>query len=286
MKSLNSFCRIAETEYALSTDKVNILYYDLPKHFHDEYRSYDAPRLCTILQGHKEVVINQAEQFSYQREQCVLLPPHSTVYMSMTEYTKALVYEFSDEIVDGVRSQVSEQLEVDCEVKFDHNQFQLEQLQDQLLNTHVRVQSILQSRDNNITFLLDLTCQELVYELLKRQGCHDILHHYKNHPINRVISLMKSNQGQVMSISDFAEEVNMSLPNFSQKFKMITTQSPKEFMTKVRLTKAKRYLSSMSVTDTALELGYENISHFIRLFKKEFGITPKQFKLTQELSCR
>ncbi|MBD1567338.1 helix-turn-helix transcriptional regulator [Vibrio sp. S12_S33] len=265
---------------------LNILYYDLPKHFHDEYRSYDAPRLCTILQGHKEVVIDQAEQFSYQREQCVLLPPHSTVYMSMTEYTKALVYEFSDEIIDGVRSQVSEQLEVDCEVKFDHNQFQLEQLQDQLLNTHVRVQSILQSRDNNIPFLLDLTCQELVYELLKRQGCHDILHHYKNHPINRVISLMKSNQGQVMSISDFAEEVNMSLPNFSQKFKMITTQSPKEFMTKVRLTKAKRYLSSMSVTDTALELGYENISHFIRLFKKEFGITPKQFKLTQELSCR
>ncbi|EOG9061170.1 hypothetical protein ACLK5F_001927 [Vibrio fluvialis] len=78
MKTLNSFRRIDETEYALSTDKVNMLYYHLPKHFQGEYRSYETPRLCTILQGSKDVRINQSQQFTYRKEQCVLLPPHAT----------------------------------------------------------------------------------------------------------------------------------------------------------------------------------------------------------------
>ncbi|MCE7622852.1 helix-turn-helix domain-containing protein [Vibrio fluvialis] len=76
----------------------------------------------------------------------------------------------------------------------------------------------------------------------------------------------------------------MSLPNFSQKFKLVTNQTPKEYFTRLKLNQSKRYLNQLSVTDTALELGYENISHFIRLFKKEFGVTPKQFKLSQELT--
>ncbi|WP_238130026.1 helix-turn-helix domain-containing protein [Vibrio cincinnatiensis] len=29
----------------------------------------------------------------------------------------------------------------------------------------------------------------------------------------------------------------------------------------------------------ALELGYENISYFIRLFKNKFGLTPKQYQV-------
>jgi len=35
----------------------------------------------------------------------------------------------------------------------------------------------------------------------------------------------------------------------------------------------------MSVTDVAFELGYENPSHFIKLFKYEYKITPKQYQL-------
>ncbi len=279
MRKLHSFSRLDETQFALSTDKVNMLYYDLPKHFQGEYHSYEAPRLCTILQGTKEVHINQSEQFTYHKEQCVLLPPHSTVHMSMSEYTRALVYEFTDDIIDDVINRVSDQLEFDVPTHLDYNRFTLEQVQSRIYALHNRVQEILGSEDKNIDFLLDITCQELVYELLKRQGCHEILAHHQNHPISKAIRLMKSQQGHSVSISDLADEANMSLSNFSQKFKLVTSQTPKEYLTKLKLNQARLYLDKLSVTDTALELGYENISHFIRLFKKEFGMTPKQFKL-------
>ncbi len=279
MKKLNTFSRVDETQFAFSTNKVNMLYYDLPKHFQGEYNSYAAPRLCTILRGTKEVHINQSEQFRYQKEQCVLLPPHSTVYMSMSEYTQALVYEFSDDIVEDVSARVCDQLEFDVAIDLDYNHFKLEQLHSRIHALHERTQDILLSDDKNIDFLLDLTCQELVYELLKRKGCNQILSHHKNHPINRAIRLMKSRHFHGISISELAEEANMSLPNFSQKFKLVTNQTPKEYLTKLKLNQSKLLLNKLSVTDTALELGYENISHFIRLFKKQFGLTPKQFKL-------
>ncbi|SCP94824.1 Helix-turn-helix domain-containing protein [Anaerobium acetethylicum] len=73
----------------------------------------------------------------------------------------------------------------------------------------------------------------------------------------------------------------MSPSNFSQQFKLITDQTPKEYMTRLRLMKAKQFLKNLSVTDTAYELGYDNISHFIRLFKQEYGMTPKQYQLNQ-----
>ncbi|MDW6005264.1 helix-turn-helix domain-containing protein [Vibrio mangrovi] len=278
MKRLNCFSRIAETEFGLATNHVNILYYDLPRHFHDEYRSYESPRLCTILSGTKQVSINQSEQFSYQKDQCVLLPPHSNVYMSMSESTQALVYEFSDELIEEVRAKVSEQLLIEDTPGFDTHAFHLESVQQRLSVLHHRVQDVLLNEKESIGFLLDLTCQELVYELLKRQGCQKILLDNASHPVTKAIRLMKSNQGP-LSISQLAEEVNMSLPNFSQKFKLVTSHTPKEYATKIRLHQARHFLKQLSVTDTAYELGYENISHFIRLFKKEFGLTPKQFKL-------
>lgn len=279
MKTIHSFCRVDETQYALATDKVNLLYYQLPKHFSGEYHCYDRPRLCTILQGSKEVRINQYQPFRYSKQQCVLLSPYTDVHMSMSEPTRALVYEFSDSLVDSVIDQVEDTLEVKPTLDPKIGSFQLDKLDERLFSLHVRTQEILCSGDANLSFLLDLVSQELVYELLKRQGCNDILSLHQHHPITRIVRLMQSEKGRAMSVSHFAEEVNMSLSRFSQKFKQITGQTPTAYLTEIKLQQAKPLLRQVSVTEAALELGYENISYFIRLFKNKFGLTPKQYQV-------
>lgn len=279
MQKIHNFSRVAEREYALSTDSINLLYYDLPKHFNDEYHSYDAPRLCTIIEGTKEISVNQSESFVYQKDQFVLLPPNANVHMCMSEYTKALVYEFGDKIIENVSQRVSDNLQVDMPGEMNYSDFYLNDVNHRIAALHQRIQDILHEEDPNMGFLIDLTSQELVYELLKKQGCYDIIHQYKNHPINQAIRIMNSMNGRNIKISDVAEEVAMSPSNFSQKFKTITNCSPKDYITKLKLQKSKQYLGSLSVTDTAYEVGYDNISHYIRLFKKEFGMTPKQFQL-------
>ncbi|MGY5708961.1 helix-turn-helix domain-containing protein [Vibrio cincinnatiensis] len=59
----------------------------------------------------------------------------------------------------------------------------------------------------------------------------------------------------------------------------MTGQTPTAYLTEIKLQQAKPLLRQVSVTEAALELGYENISYFIRLFKNKFGLTPKQYQV-------
>ncbi|WP_295893718.1 AraC family transcriptional regulator [uncultured Vibrio sp.] len=283
MKTIKNFSRVAEREYAITTSDINLLYYELPQFFQDEYHTYNQPRLCTILNGTKEVSVNQSQSFQYQKNEFVLLPPDSCVHMSMPKSTQALVYEFSDRIIDSVLQQVSDHLELNTLNALNYPQFQHNKIPDRMGALHQRTLDILLDNNENIPFLLNLNSQEMVYELVKKQGCFDIIRNHGQHPINRAVRLMHSDLGRVMSISDVAEEVGMSLSNFSQRFKSITDKTPKAYLKDLKLDQAKQLLNSSSVTDTAMEVGYDNISHFIRLFKSEFGLTPKQY---QRHHCR
>ncbi len=55
--------------------------------------------------------------------------------------------------------------------------------------------------------------------------------------------------------------------------------TPNDYLTNLKLNEVARFLKFSSVTEVAYDLGYENISHFIKLFKKKFGLTPKQYSL-------
>ncbi|MGL6260318.1 helix-turn-helix domain-containing protein [Vibrio sp. WXL103] len=279
MHTINDFNRVTEREYALSTDNLNLLYYDLPQYFDDSYHSYDSPRLCTILAGAKEVSVNRSSSFQYDKSEFVLLPPNSTVQMMMPKSTKALVYEFGDQLIDGVVQQVADHLEIESTKEFDCHQFSHSKITDRLGQLHQRMQQIVGENDSNMRFLIDLTSQEVVYELLKKQGCNNIIYQSKSHPINQAIRLMKSAESSAMKISDIAEEVGLSLSNFSQKFKAVTDENPKDYMRKLKLLRSQSLLETRSVTDAAMEVGYDNISYYIRLFKQEFGITPKQYQM-------
>ena len=70
----------------------------------------------------------------------------------------------------------------------------------------------------------------------------------------------------------------MSEANFCQYFKKVTGVTPKDYLTNIKLTRAKDMMKSGSVTEAAMDLGYENISYFISLFKEKYGITPKQYQ--------
>ncbi|MCG9656740.1 helix-turn-helix transcriptional regulator [Vibrio mediterranei] len=278
MHKLNSFSRVAEREYALSTGSLNLLYYDLPKDFHDEYRSYDAPRLCTILKGTKSVRVNQSQSFQYNRDQFVLLPPNSNIYMKMPEYTKALVYEFDEQMIEGVSQRVADTLEVDSPTALESQSFAVNSIDKRIDKLHTRMQEILREQEACMDFLIDLTGQELVFELLRNNTCQSIISNHRSHPISKAIRIMHSPMGLKMTLAQVAEEVGLSQSSFSQKFKAATQLSPKQYLTQLRLQSSKQCLNKLSVTDAAYEAGYDNISHYIRLFKKAYGLTPKQYQ--------
>ena len=63
-------------------------------------------------------------------------------------------------------------------------------------------------------------------------------------------------------------------------FKNITGKSIMKYYQELKITEAKKLLSSgKNVTDTAIMCGFEDYANFIRVFKKHVGVTPGKYSV-------
>jgi AraC-type DNA-binding domain-containing proteins len=274
---LKDFSRDLELIDRLETDYLRILYYDLSPKFNSIYKSYEYSRLCTIIEGEKHVSINNGNNFTYNPGQFILLPPHSNIHMDIEVPTKALVFELNSDLL----KKVTEKISIDYEVNFDslvEDRFFLGKINQDMTNCLSKIANTIPKPNRNLEFLLDLYAQELVYNLVQIKGILQVLNLEQENPVNKAIKYMQANFMQSISIRQIASDLNMSETNFSQYFKKITGITPKEYLTGLKLSKAKDMIKNQNVTEVAFDLGYENISHFISLFKNKYGITPKQYK--------
>lgn len=83
-----------------------------------------------------------------------------------------------------------------------------------------------------------------------------------------------------LSVGKLAEEIGVTPNYLSRIFKDVTGVSCIDFLTRLRLEEAKRFLaeSSMKSYEIAERTGYHNPNYFSALFKKYSGYTPKEFR--------
>ena len=86
-----------------------------------------------------------------------------------------------------------------------------------------------------------------------------------------------------ISAEELAEKANMSLSSFSRKFKKATGQSFKDYLNTVRTDRAEKLLKNteLTVREVAIKVGYNNISHFIEVYKRYKGKTPLTERLCE-----
>lgn len=79
------------------------------------------------------------------------------------------------------------------------------------------------------------------------------------------------------TIAALAREVGMNEAKLMRSFKHVFGRTIFDFTQELRMERAKKLLevSELSVTEIALEVGYEYSSNFTTAFKRHFGITPK-----------
>lgn len=99
-------------------------------------------------------------------------------------------------------------------------------------------------------------------------------------PKRNLTRLMENHNILHVSVNDLARISGRSLSSFYRDFKKTYKISPKQWLQEKRLSHSKELLQTkdFTVTEVATEVGYENVSHFIKAFKNAYGITPKQLK--------
>ena len=83
-----------------------------------------------------------------------------------------------------------------------------------------------------------------------------------------------------ITLEDAANFCSLSYSYFSRTFKSLFGMSFSNYVIKKRIEKSLALISSsnLSLNDIALECGFSNLSHFIKCFNEEKGVTPKKLR--------
>jgi AraC-like DNA-binding protein len=81
-----------------------------------------------------------------------------------------------------------------------------------------------------------------------------------------------------LTLTALAREAGMSPFHFARIFRELAGRPPHRYLVEVRLTRAAaRLRDGMSVTDTCHASGFRNLSHFVRSFRRRFGVSPSGY---------
>ncbi|WP_419767495.1 AraC family transcriptional regulator [Arcobacter sp.] len=128
--------------------------------------------------------------------------------------------------------------------------------------------------------------KELFYRILKGKNAKFLYKLFdkssKEAKIARTLQSIHNGFSNNLDIESLAREEDMSVASFHTHFKKITLHTPLQYIKKIRLTKARDLIiqENLQVNEVATKVGYENISHFSREFKKYFGFSPKDAKVS------
>lgn len=273
---IHSFDPKYEKNDGCETDFLRILHYDLAQGYEETYKSYQYPRLCTIAKGEKQVTINQTTEFTYHTSDFIILPPHTEVQMHIGTPTTAIVYEISEHLIECTANRLENQLDTAIERKDDQvGKIAL----DDSMRLHLnRINQYAMSQDPNKGFLIDLCAQELAYHMLKNAKVN-LSKFRKLDPVSYTAEQLALTQGTAPTVNEIAYHLNMSPSNLIGLFKKKMGLTPKEYQKELKLRQALASLKYKSVSEVCYDLGFENVSYFIKIFKETYGITPKQYVL-------
>lgn len=151
-----------------------------------------------------------------------------------------------------------------------------------------RLQSFLASlqpyfddNENIKTELFKLKILELLFDLSQENPRFlQQLIHLNRYETRDLVKTMEAYCFQPYTLQELAHISGRSLSSFRREFESLYHSSPAKWVQEKRLQKAKDLLLStqLTIVNVCDEVGYENVSHFSRLYKSHFGFSPSETK--------
>lgn len=146
--------------------------------------------------------------------------------------------------------------------------------------------SLYQNHDLNQKPFVNLKILELLHllnSLVQAQAFANFLFRLTLPKKRNLKHFMEQNFDKPLKVEDYAYLTGRSVSSFRRDFKSFYDLTPQKWLKERRLEKALGILNEreLSVTELAYEVGYENISYFIKEFRSKVGQSPKQYILSR-----
>jgi AraC family transcriptional regulator, exoenzyme S synthesis regulatory protein ExsA len=156
--------------------------------------------------------------------------------------------------------------------------------QDQLLESYYHsIQSYLSLAEKPNEQLLILKFEELLLSLFSNKKHQDLTDYFISLCQNReyhMSRIMEENFAYNLKLENYAQLCHMSLSAFKKAFNQYYHTTPAAWLKHRKLDLALHHIltSDLSISQISFECGFEDTSHFIRVFKQKYHLTPFQYR--------
>ena len=118
------------------------------------------------------------------------------------------------------------------------------------------------------------------YALLNVDGYAFEVKPQDNERIDIIFKLVRENFYRPIALEEVADTVSMTVPAFCRYYKKVTGKTFTQFVNEFRIVHSTKLLleTHSNITDVCLESGFNNFSHFSKLFKKITGKSPLKYR--------
>ncbi len=98
--------------------------------------------------------------------------------------------------------------------------------------------------------------------------------------VGNVIGALENDFSKEWKLDELLNIAHMSRSNLMRVFRKATGQTPIEYLVRLRIQKAMELLQStdLSITEIALEVGFNDSNYFTRQFRRILGESPRAFR--------
>ena len=109
-----------------------------------------------------------------------------------------------------------------------------------------------------------------------------------NAKLDIIFNFVNQNFTRQIPLNEIADKVSMTVPAFCRYFKKVTGKTFTKLVNEYRVVHATKLLSEsqMSITDVSFECGFNNFSHFNKLFKEFTGKSASKYRGELKLSIK
>ncbi|MGE4283362.1 MAG: helix-turn-helix domain-containing protein [Clostridia bacterium] len=107
---------------------------------------------------------------------------------------------------------------------------------------------------------------------------------YQNKIVVKALEIIEEEYNKNIGLSYICEKLNISEAYFSKLFKEESGRNFKDYLTLLRIEKAKEFLneSALTISEISYMVGYNNYNQFSKMFKKYEGIPPHEYRETKK----